>query len=366
MLDDPLLDLLQPEVVLVEDAARLGQVERDGFGRFPGQLDEPLQIGAHHAVLGRGLGGAGETAQLLAGLLHHFVRHAGRLDRALQLHQLFAIIGLAKLPLDGGHLLAQQGLTLTLAERLAGPLGDLTGEAQDLQPLRQEGRDPVEPRLQVHGLQDLLLLRRLQVEIGGHEVGERSRGAGALDRAHQFGGRRLRQELQRFQGLAAQMQEPGLDLGPGRLRLGDPSAPGGDEGIALQPFGDLEPLDALAGDVGRPVRPGHIAKDVGERPHPVQRPRSWVGRLKVLLQDQHQRVLFAQGVLGGRHGARAIEHDREDDPGKDDVGHGHDDDRVLREVAHAAAGGIAAHRAWPVLCSVTVRQPCSACQSMRP
>ena len=50
--EDAPLDLRQAVVVLVEDAARLGDVDRVRAELRPGQLDQPVEIGADHAVFG--------------------------------------------------------------------------------------------------------------------------------------------------------------------------------------------------------------------------------------------------------------------------------------------------------------------------
>ena len=230
----------------------------------------------------------------------------------------------------------------------------------------EEGRNLVEPRLKIDRLQDLLLLRRLQVEIGGDKVCKRRRRTGAFHRRHQFTGRGLRKELQRLQRLAAQMQEARLDLRALGLRFRNAAAAGDEEGEPLHPFVDLEPFDALASHVRRPIGPGDVAQDVGQSPHAMQGLWPRIGRLDVLLQREDEGMLFAERLLGGRDRARTVEHDREHDAREDDVGHWNDDDRVVRQVSRAVDGLFAVHRFCPALRNVTVRHPFSACQSIRP
>ena len=55
VLDDPLLDLVEVEVVVVEDLAGVVEVEVVLGVRAPRQRDDPLEVGADHAVLGRRL-----------------------------------------------------------------------------------------------------------------------------------------------------------------------------------------------------------------------------------------------------------------------------------------------------------------------
>ena len=73
--DDPPLDLVETVVVLVEDAPRLGDVDRRLLGQLPRQLDQPIEIGAHHAVFAGGFRHALQPAQLLARLLLDLLRH---------------------------------------------------------------------------------------------------------------------------------------------------------------------------------------------------------------------------------------------------------------------------------------------------
>ena len=52
-LDDPVLDLLQIVVVLVEHLARVDDVQLVLAGDAPGQLHHPVQVRLDHGVLGR-------------------------------------------------------------------------------------------------------------------------------------------------------------------------------------------------------------------------------------------------------------------------------------------------------------------------
>lgn len=58
VLDDALLDLFQPEMVLIEDAAGLCDIDGLLLGQGPGQLDEPVEIGPEHSGLRRAFGHA--------------------------------------------------------------------------------------------------------------------------------------------------------------------------------------------------------------------------------------------------------------------------------------------------------------------
>ena len=113
----------------------------------------------------------------------------------------------------------------------------------------------VHARRQVDGLEDLLLLFRLHVHVGDRQVGERRRRLDRLDRGEQLG-RRLRQQLDRFERLRLQIDEPRLDLRRARVGLGDVQHARDQERPAAQIFDDLEALLALADEMMacRPAR----------------------------------------------------------------------------------------------------------------
>ncbi len=193
--DDPLLDLLQAIVVLVEDAARLGDIDGGGRRRRPGQLHQPVEIGADHAVFGRRVGRAAKAAQFLAGLRLDLGGHLGLVDRGAQ----FLDVGgrrvtLAELLLDGRQLFAQQPLALALAQGGVGLAADLRGKAQHVQPLGQDGRDLVQARLEVERFEYALLFLRLGVHIGGGQVGQ-GPGGGNVGHGRAQIGRRLGDQI---------------------------------------------------------------------------------------------------------------------------------------------------------------------------
>jgi hypothetical protein len=115
------------------------------------------------------------------------------------------------LALDGRHLFPQDRFALALVERGLGLLTNLVGEAQHLEALGQELRDLFHPFRDVDCLKDLLLLLRFDVEVRRRHVRQRRRRRQRLEGGKQFR-RRLRQELDRFDGLALKVEEARLDL----------------------------------------------------------------------------------------------------------------------------------------------------------
>ena len=107
VLDDALLDLVEVVVVLVEDAARFDGIEAV-LGRLrPRHVQHPVDVGADHLVLGRGLRHALEAV--------HLARHgrsataSGRRASAMRVRTSSSSCPsrLAELLLDGLELLAQ-------------------------------------------------------------------------------------------------------------------------------------------------------------------------------------------------------------------------------------------------------------------
>src|SRR5215475_9556145 len=125
--DDPPLDLVETVVVFIENAACFDDVDRRLLRQGPRQFDQPVEVGPHHAGLGGGFRHALEAPQLLAGRLFNLLRHPGLGDRLGKLLDFggLALLALAELALDSGHLLPQQHLALALVERRLGLLADL-------------------------------------------------------------------------------------------------------------------------------------------------------------------------------------------------------------------------------------------------
>ena len=113
VLEHALLDLLEPVVVLVEDLLRFDEVELLVVVGLPRQADEPVEVGADDAGLGRRLRHLLEPAELLERLLGDLLGHAGRGDLVLVLVDLgLHLVELAELLLDRLELLAQEVLAL--------------------------------------------------------------------------------------------------------------------------------------------------------------------------------------------------------------------------------------------------------------
>src|SRR5207248_11703885 len=105
-LDDPLLYLVDVVVVAVELPARLAKVEAVLGHLAPGHVEDPVEVGADHPVLGRLGREPLEALELALGLLAYLIRELGRLDPLAQLLGLCGLlVNLAELLLDRLQLL---------------------------------------------------------------------------------------------------------------------------------------------------------------------------------------------------------------------------------------------------------------------
>ena len=198
VLEDALLDLVEPVVVLVEDLASSDEVELLLALPLPRQPGEPVEVRPDDRRLRRRLRHLLETAEFLERLLLDLLGHARLLDLLLVLVDLgLDLVVLPELLLDRLELLAEEVLALRLGHLLLDAVLDLAAELEDLQFLTQEARCLLDAGLRVECLEDRLLLLDLQVQVERDEVRE---PAGLLD-AHGRHEHLLRDGLPQLRGL---------------------------------------------------------------------------------------------------------------------------------------------------------------------
>ena len=242
-------------MVGVEHLARLDEVEVVLRLLVPGQADDPLDVGADDAVLGRGRRQLLEPRQLaidrLAGLLgeRHLVRTVPEL-RDLGLLR----VGLAELLLDRLQLLAQEVLALRGLHLRDDLVLDLRAELRDLELAVEDHEHRAQALLDVVQLEQLLLLRGLQAQRRGDEVAERARVVDV--------GRGKRELLGEVRHEADQAREERLHVLRERLRLrrllvdvGNLDEAADEVRLVLELVDQPDAADALDEDAQRPV--GH-------------------------------------------------------------------------------------------------------------
>ena len=158
-LEDPLLDLLEAVVVLVEHLARVLEVEVVLGRRVPRQRRDPLQVRADDAVLGGRRRQVLQPRELAVGLL---ARVLGQLDRGELLAQLVGLGGglveLAELLLDRLELLAQDELALRAVHVGLDLVLDLRADRDDLELACERLGQAAQPARDVDLLEQRLLL----------------------------------------------------------------------------------------------------------------------------------------------------------------------------------------------------------------
>ncbi|MNJ38086.1 hypothetical protein D3C77_329260 [compost metagenome] len=180
-LEDPVLDVIEPGMVLVEHLARMFEVELVLAVHPPGQGSGPVQVVTGNGVFGR----AGFQDRQLA---HLFIDafFTGR-RQCLALQALFellkvgtaVVLGQAKLLLDDLELFLEEEFALVLTD-LAVHFGrDLVLQAGDLDLLAQHRQDFFHALEDRHAVEHFL---QLSTGSGGQrcgEVGQRRRVVGA-------------------------------------------------------------------------------------------------------------------------------------------------------------------------------------------
>ena len=129
VLDDAVLDVLEPGVVGVEHLARVDGVEPLLGALRPRHGEEPVEVGADHRRLRALVAHPLEPRGLALGLLADLLRHAGLGDlRAVVLGD--GRVVLAELLADRLHLLAQDVLALLLGGALLDVVADAAPDLQ--------------------------------------------------------------------------------------------------------------------------------------------------------------------------------------------------------------------------------------------
>ena len=199
VLDDPVLHLVEVEVIAVEHPPRVVQVEVVLGRGVPRQGQDPLEVGADDAVLGRGRRQPLEPGELAGRRLQDVLGQREALEPLPQLGDLRLLrVALAELLLDRLQLLAQEVLPLALLHLGLHLRLDLRAELEHLQLAREDGRDVAQALPDVDRLEQLLaLLGRDRPQRRGDEMRERARVVDVRRRQLQLLGqvRRQRDDL---------------------------------------------------------------------------------------------------------------------------------------------------------------------------
>ena len=319
VLDNPLLDLLEPVVVGIEHLLGSHDVAPHPGLLLPGDGEHPVEVVAHHRGLGAHRRHGAELLQLRQRLLARFLAEGGRLDAGLELRNLvLAVLALAQLLLDRLELLVQVVLALRLLHLPLHAVADALLDLQHADLGFHMAEDALQPRGGAGGLEQLLLLRDLQREMAGNGVGELRRVVDLVDRNQDLG-RDLLVELDVL--LELPDHGTGQRLGLRRLGrgLGERRRIGLEMGLGFLEAGDLRALAALDQHLHRAIRQLQQLQHRGDGADRIQILGLGIVLRGILLRDEedllvlpHHRFQRADGFLAAdeeRHDHMREHHD---------------------------------------------------------
>ena len=300
--EDPLLDLLQAVMVLVEDPLGLGDVELVLGPLLPRDGDEPVDV---VAADGR-LGGHGrhhpQLLDLLLRLLVRLLAHPALLDLLLELVELgAALLAVPKLLLDRPHLLVQVELALALLHLLLDAAPDPALDLENLDLGLHQQQQLLEPLRVGLELEHRLLLGNLDGKLGREGVGQARRVVDPGDLGHEV----LRDLLAEL----GEVLEGGVDVADHRLgrrsgeRRGDRLLGAHLEvPVVREVVDDLRAQPALDQHLDGAVGELEHLDDVADRADPVDLVLFRIVRGRVDLGGEEDQAVEGEGRLEGRDG----------------------------------------------------------------
>ncbi len=328
-------------MILVEAAPDLAQLDVVLGRHAPRQLDQPLEVGPGHGVLGARRLHALEAVELLARDLLGLLGQLGLDDLLGELVEVAgAVVELTQLLLDGLELLAQHVLALVAAHLLLDLGVDALLDLEDLELARQELQHLAGPGLEVERLEHVLLLGHLELEVRRHEVGQVTGLGHAVDQGAGLLGQ-LGHELDHALGDVLEVHHQRVELDVGRGRVGHGLDLGRQERLGALERGRLEARHALQDH--REVVLGQLddLEDAGGAPDRVQVAGLWVLGAGVLLgQDADDRALLGDGVLDEPDRLATADVDRDDRPGKEHRVSQWEDRELIRDLDRRVSPGL--------------------------
>ena len=317
VLEDALLDLLKPPVVLVENPGGLAQVGRHLGLLLPGQLKQRIEVAANHGRLGaHGLHHA-QLLQFGLRLLLGLLGHAGGGNAvAIDVEVVPGASLLAsELLLNGLHLLVEVVVALALLHLLLDAPLDALLHGKNVHLAGEKRQQVVEALLHVGLLKQLLLALDGQREVAGDGVGKLACGRHGVDRVDNLLGELFalaRIVVETLEHRAARGLE-NLGVALGRVK------PQGLGGVARRPvleIGDLHALMGLDEHLQGAVGELEHLQHGGVGAHRVEIAHRGIIRLAVALGDEDDLVIAAHSLLDSLHRLRATDEQRQNHPRK--------------------------------------------------
>ena len=185
--EDAVLDLLQAVVVGVQGLLRDLEVLAHLAALLPRHAEQPVEVVAHHAGLGRHRRHLLELGELGLGLRLDRLRHAGIGDPAGQfLDVVRRVVQLAELLLDRLHLLVEVVLALALLHLRLDPAADALLHLLHVDLAFDQADQQFQPLADVGALQQALLVGQAHADVRGDGIGQARRVVDAGQGLQQF------------------------------------------------------------------------------------------------------------------------------------------------------------------------------------
>ena len=309
-LEDALLDLLEPVVVLVEDL--LGALQVAALARLlvPRHRDQPVEVVARDGRLGRHRRHRFQALQLLDGLLLDVLRHLGLFDLLLQIVDLVALLVLAaQFLLDRLHLLVEVVLLLRLLHLLLHARLDAAIDLELVDLDFEDAGDAVEAFDRRDDLEQVLLLVDADEQVRGDRVGELARIVDADGGDHRVVVQVVRQLhvlLEQRHDAAHRALDVAARLALLRQHLDDDAV----EALVFLPLDGAGAIDALDEHLDVAVGQLQALDDVGDAAHRVDVFGPRVVHRRVVLRGEEDPLVLEQRVLERARRARPSDDER--------------------------------------------------------
>ena len=243
-LDDAVLDVVEPVVVVVEDRPRLVECEVVGAALAPGQLEDAVEPRPDPAVLRRLLADPLEAIELL---VDRGLDRVGGVEVGEACAELTddVVVALAEFLADRRELLAQQVLALLLVDAFGHVVADRLGDLQLGEVASSPGVDRVDALGDIDGAEHDEPVGVGELGPDRDRVGERTgRGGGAQDLRESPRVAQLGDDLERGPQLTGRRVERGAVAGIGdRHGVGDVDGRGAvGTDLTRPPLDDVGPL----------------------------------------------------------------------------------------------------------------------------
>jgi hypothetical protein len=187
VLEDAVLDLLEPVVILVQHVRRVAEVVLDLGLLGPRQADQRVEVVAHHRRLGRHRRHQLELLQLVVGLLARFLGHARGLDLLFQFLEVGTFFAVAEFLLDRLDLLVEVVLALALLHLALDAATDALFHLQDVDFVLEQLQQLFQALGDVEQVEDGLLGFELERQVRRDRVGQATRIVDARDGRQDLG-----------------------------------------------------------------------------------------------------------------------------------------------------------------------------------